>query len=62
VNSPAPPAPEAQHEDLGDLKNVERDMIRQALVKAKFNTSQAAKSLGITRAQLYVKLRQYDLG
>ena len=34
-------------------------MIQQALVKAKFNKSQAAKSLGITRAQLYVKLRQY---
>jgi transcriptional regulator with GAF, ATPase, and Fis domain len=62
VGSPAPPAPEARREDLGDLKNVERDMIQQALVKAKFNKSQAAKSLGITRAQLYVKLRQYDLG
>jgi transcriptional regulator with GAF, ATPase, and Fis domain len=62
VSSAAPPAPEARREDLGDLKNVERDMIQQALVKAKFNKSQAAKSLGITRAQLYVKLRQYDLG
>ena len=56
------PAPETRREDLGDLKNVERDMIQQALVKAKFNKSQTAKSLGITRAQLYVKLRQYDLG
>ena len=61
VSSPAP-VPDARREDLGDLKNVERDMIRQALTKAKFNKSQAAKSLGITRAQLYVKIRQYDLG
>ncbi len=36
-------------------------MIEQALVKAKFNKSQAAKALGVTRAQLYVKLRQYGL-
>jgi transcriptional regulator with GAF, ATPase, and Fis domain len=58
----ARPAPEARREDLGDLKNVERDMIQQALNTAKFNKSQAAKALGITRAQLYVKLRQYQLG
>ena len=45
----------------GDLKTVERTMIEQALVKAKFNKSQAAKALGVTRAQLYVKLRQYGL-
>ena len=61
LTSPSRPAPEPKREDLGDLKNVERDMIQQALVKAKFNKSQAAKSLGITRAQLYVKLRQYEL-
>jgi transcriptional regulator with GAF, ATPase, and Fis domain len=48
--------------EIGDLKTVERDMIEQALVKAKFNKSQAAKALGVTRAQLYVKLRQYGLG
>ena len=62
ASNPAPPALDARREDLGDLKSVERDMIQQALVKAKFNKSQTAKALGITRAQLYVKLRQYDLG
>jgi DNA-binding protein Fis len=36
-------------------------MIQQALVKAKFNKSQAAKALGVTRGQLDVKLRQYGL-
>ena len=34
-------------------------MIDEALRAARFNKSQAAKALGITRAQLYVKLRQY---
>jgi transcriptional regulator of acetoin/glycerol metabolism len=47
--------------DIVDLKNAERDMIQQALVKAKFNKSQAARALGVTRGQLYVKLRQYGL-
>jgi DNA-binding NtrC family response regulator len=46
----------------GDLKSVERAMIEQALVTARFNKLQAAKALGVTRAQLYVKLRQYGLG
>ena len=45
----------------GDLKTVEKGLIEQALLKAKFNKSQAAKALGVTRAQLYVKLRQYGL-
>ncbi len=58
----APAAVEAAPKEIADLKNVERDMIEQALSAAKFNKSQAAKTLGITRAQLYVKLRQYGLG
>jgi len=49
---------ERRSKEIGDLKNVERDMIEQALVAAKFNRSQAAKALGITRAQLDVNLRQ----
>jgi transcriptional regulator with GAF, ATPase, and Fis domain len=56
------PAAAAPPQAIGDLKSVEREMIEQALVKAKFNKSQAAKALGVTRAQLYVKLRQYGLG
>jgi transcriptional regulator with GAF, ATPase, and Fis domain len=47
--------------DISDLKSVERDLIQQALVKAKFNKSKAAQALGVTRGQLYVKLRQHGL-
>lgn len=36
-------------------------MIEDALAKARFNKSQAAKTLGITRAQLYGKLRLHGL-
>jgi len=45
----------------GDLKQVERAMIQDALAAARFNKSKAAKQLGITRAQLYVRLRLYGL-
>ena len=36
-------------------------MIEKALKKAHFNKSEAAKALGLTRAQLYVRLRKYGL-
>jgi transcriptional regulator with GAF, ATPase, and Fis domain len=49
----APPA--------GDLQSVERAMIEQALKDARFNKSKAAKQLGLTRTQLYVRLRRYGL-
>ena len=44
-----------------DLKSVERDLITQALRDAEFNKSEAAKALGLTRAQLYVRLRKHGL-
>jgi transcriptional regulator with GAF, ATPase, and Fis domain len=44
-----------------DLKSIERTMIEKALKKAHFNKSEAAKALGLTRAQLYVRLRKYGL-
>ena len=64
----APPAPSsassvmspAEHAPV-DLKSVERTMIEKALKKAHFNKSEAAKALGLTRAQLYVRLRKYGL-
>jgi len=52
----APPAPPA-----GDIQSVERAMIEQALANARFNKSKAAKELGITRTQLYVRMRKYGL-
>ena len=34
-------------------------MIEQALQSARFNKSKAAKALGLTRQQLYVRMRKY---
>ena len=43
----------------GDLRAMERAMIAQALHAARFNKSRAAKALGLTRHQLYVRMRRY---
>jgi transcriptional regulator with GAF, ATPase, and Fis domain len=45
----------------GDLQSVERAMIEQALHKARFNKSKAAKELGLTRHQLYIRMRRHGL-
>jgi len=45
----------------GDLQSMERAMIEQALQNARFNKSRAAQALGLTRAQLYVRMRRYGL-
>jgi two-component system response regulator FlrC len=45
----------------GDLQTMERAMIEQALQSARFNKSKAAKALGLTRHQLYVRMRKYGL-
>jgi transcriptional regulator of acetoin/glycerol metabolism len=50
-----------QADAVGDLKSVERAMIEQALKNARFNKSEAAKLLGLTRAQLYVRLRKHGI-
>jgi transcriptional regulator with PAS, ATPase and Fis domain len=47
----APPA--------GDLHSMERAMIERALQDARFNKSRAAKAIGLTRRQLYVRLRKH---
>ena len=44
-----------------DLKSMERSAIEKALSGAKYNKSKAAKMLGLTRTQLYVRLRKYGL-
>jgi transcriptional regulator with GAF, ATPase, and Fis domain len=51
----APPA------SAQDLLNIERAMIEQALHTARFNKSKAAKALGLTRHQLYLRLQKYGL-
>jgi two-component system response regulator AtoC len=45
----------------GDLQSMERSMIAQALRDTRFNKSKAAKQLGLSRTQLYVRMRRYGL-
>jgi transcriptional regulator of acetoin/glycerol metabolism len=40
---------------------MERAMIEKALQNARFNKSIAAKALGLTRAQLYTRLKRHGL-
>ncbi|MEO8677641.1 MAG: sigma 54-interacting transcriptional regulator [Vicinamibacterales bacterium] len=54
-SSPGPAAP------AGDLGSMERGMIEKALQKHRFNKSKAAAELGLTRAQLYVRLKRHGL-
>ena len=44
-----------------DLNVVEREMIAKTLANCKGNKSKAAAQLGISRTQLYVRLRKYQL-
>jgi transcriptional regulator with GAF, ATPase, and Fis domain len=44
-----------------DLWSVERALVKKALEEARFNKSRAARALGLTRTQLYVRLRRYGL-
>jgi DNA-binding NtrC family response regulator len=43
------------------LAKTERRLIRQALEKEKWNRTRAARVLGISRRQLFDKIRQYGL-
>jgi transcriptional regulator with GAF, ATPase, and Fis domain len=45
----------------GDLQSVERAVIEKALTDARFNKSKAAKALGLTRHQLYIRMRRHRL-
>ena len=56
----APPSDESSASGVTE-KSVERVMIEKALADARFNKSRAAKSLGLTRAQLYVRMRRHGL-
>ena len=55
----APTASTAQPSSAADLQSMERTMIEQALQSARFNKSKAAKALGLTRHQLYVRMKKY---
>jgi transcriptional regulator with PAS, ATPase and Fis domain len=56
-----PQAADAASAPAGDLAAMERAMIVNALQSARFNKSKAAAALGLTRAQLYVRMRRYGL-
>jgi transcriptional regulator with GAF, ATPase, and Fis domain len=60
VAAAAPPTA-ATPPPAGDLHSMERAMIEQALQTARFNKSKAAAALGLTRAQLYVRMRKHGL-
>jgi transcriptional regulator with GAF, ATPase, and Fis domain len=55
--APLPPALPA----TSDLSTVEKALIEQALEGARFNKSKAAKALGLTRHQLYIRMRRHGL-
>ena len=44
-----------------DLKLIERDAIVRALEETKGNKAKAAARLGLSRTQLYVRLRRYQI-
>jgi transcriptional regulator with PAS, ATPase and Fis domain len=54
-------SPPAVASSTTDLNTVERDMIVQALAECAGNKSKAAARLGISRTQLYVRMRRYQL-
>jgi transcriptional regulator with GAF, ATPase, and Fis domain len=56
-----PSASGADPPAIGELPAMERAMIEQALKDARFNKSKAAALLGLTRAQLYVRMKRYGL-
>jgi len=60
--APQSPGPDgAASPTASDLPSTERAMIEKALIEARFNKSQAAKTLGLSRAQLYVRLKRHGL-
>jgi transcriptional regulator with PAS, ATPase and Fis domain len=62
VDAARPSPPAAGTAAAGtDLNAVERDLIAQALADCGGNKSRAAVRLGITRTQLYVRLRKYQI-
>lgn len=54
-------APPAAPQSAEDLAGIEKAMIEGALQSARFNKSKAAKALGMTRHQLYIRMRRHRL-
>ena len=53
----------AAHDEpsAGGLQQAERALIERALAESRFNKSAAAKKLGLSRAQLYARIRRHGL-
>ena len=58
---PGSPAPRPDPASVRDLSSIEREAIEQALEACHFNKAAAARRLGLTRTQLYVRLRRHSL-
>jgi DNA-binding NtrC family response regulator len=54
-------ASDASFRTVADLTAVERGMVEKALSEARYNKSHAARALGLSRKQLYVRLRRFGL-
>jgi two-component system NtrC family response regulator len=57
----ASPPPAAAAPSDTDLMRAERAIVEKAMKEARYNKSKAARALGLTRAQLYVRLRRHGL-
>ena len=55
------PAAAMPARSANDIRSIERTMIEKALQDSRFNKSKAAAILGLTRAQLYGRMRRYGL-
>ena len=56
-----PATPVLAARSANDIRSIERTMIERALQDSRFNKSKAAAILGLTRAQLYGRMRRYGL-
>jgi transcriptional regulator with GAF, ATPase, and Fis domain len=61
VPEPLPATPVIAARSANDIRSIERTMIEKALQDSRFNKSKAAAILGLTRAQLYGRMRRYGL-
>jgi transcriptional regulator with GAF, ATPase, and Fis domain len=75
VSEPAPQAPPAtvrglpaapldrrlSPEEVPPLSSVERELLQQALQACRFNKAAAARTLGLSRTQLYHRLKRYGI-
>jgi len=44
-----------------NLQDLEKSLVVNALTRARYNKTRAAKLLGLTRAQLYSRIEKYGL-